>query len=208
MFIFGTVNRCIEFILACFIRGVLLFAPFLLTFYIISWILNVSKEIIGLGLSNYVIVGIVISIILCGYFTKNIIIRFFYNLMEIIILRIPGINFIYSSFKDLTSAFVDKKIKFDRPVLVYINVAVGEKDIKRIGFITNENLDKICDNDEVAVFIPGSFSLLVSGEIYLVPKKNLKELDSKESKELLKFVVSGGFIDIKTDIKTNVKLFK
>ena len=118
--------------------------------------------------------------------------------MEIIVLRIPGINFIYTSFTDLTSAFVDKKVKFDKPVLVYINAAVGKYDIKRIGFITNENLSDICEEDEVAVFLPGSFSLVLSGEIYLVPKKNLKELNSKDSKDLLKFVVSGGFIDINT----------
>ena len=196
MFLVSALNRLIEFILTCFIRGVLLFAPFLLTFYIISWIFNVSKEIISLGWSNYVIVVVIILIIFCGYFTKNIIIRSFYNLVEIIILRIPGVNFVYSSFKDLTSAFIEKKIKFDKPVLVYINAAVGKDDIKRIGFITNTNLDKICDNDEIAVFIPGSFSLIATGEVYLIPKKNVKELDSKKSKELFKFIVSGGFIDI------------
>ena len=111
-------------------------------------------------------------------------------------MRIPGVNFVYTSFKDLTSAFVEKKIKFDKPVLISVNVSVGEKDIKRIGFITNENVGEICDNGEVAVFVPTSFSLLASGETYLVPRKNLKELDGKKAKALLKFIVSGGFIDI------------
>lgn len=196
MFLIKAFNKLIEFILTCFIRGVLLFAPFLLTFYIISWIFNVSKEIIGLGFKNYVVIIVIFLILFCGYFTKNILIRFFYNLVEIIVLRIPGVNFVYTSFKDLTSAFVEKKIKFDKPVLISVNVSVGEKDIKRIGFITNENVGGICDNGEVAVFVPTSFSLLASGETYLVPKKNLKELDGKKAKALLKFIVSGGFIDI------------
>lgn len=199
MFLISAFNKLIEFILTCFIRGVLLFAPFLLTFYIISWVFNISKEVIGLGLSNYVIIIVIFLIIFCGYFTKNIIIRFFYNIVEIIVLRIPGVNFVYTSFKDLTSAFVEKKIKFDKPVLISVNVSVGEKDIKRIGFITNENVGEICDNGEVAVFVPTSFSLLASGETYLVPRKNLKELDGKKSKSLLKFIVSGGFIDIDVD---------
>lgn len=199
MFLISAFNKLIEFILTCFIRGVLLFAPFLLTFYIISWVFNISKEVIGLGLSNYVIIIVIFLIIFCGYFTKNIIIRFFYNLVEIIVLRIPGVNFVYTSFKDLTSAFVEKKIKFDKPVLISVNVSVGEKDIKRIGFITNENVGEICDNGEVAVFVPTSFSLLASGETYLVPRKNLKELDGKKAKALLKFIVSGGFIDIDVD---------
>ena len=61
--------------------------------------------------------------------------------MELIILRIPGINFIYTSFKDLTSAFVDRKIKFDKPVLIGINAGDDNSNyIKKIGFITNEDL--------------------------------------------------------------------
>ena len=155
-----------------------------------------SKDILGLGLSNFWILIIVLSIILCGYFTKNIIIKSLYNILEIVILRIPGINFVYSSFKDLTSAFIDKKVSFNKPVLVCINATTPNIDIKKIGFITNENMDSICENDEVAVFIPQSFSIMVTGEVILVPKNKLKKIDEKYAKTLLKFIISGGFIDI------------
>ena len=43
-------------------------------------------------------------------------------------------------------------------------------------FITNENMDSICENDEVAVFIPQSFSIMVTGEVILVPKNKLKKI--------------------------------
>ena len=140
MIIISFLTKIIEFILSCFFRGIILFAPFFLTFYIISLCFNLSKDIIGLGLNNYWILVIISSIILCGYFTKNIILKSLYNLLELIILRIPGINFVYSSFKDLTTAFIDKKINFDKPVLICINSTTADIDIKKIGFITNENL--------------------------------------------------------------------
>ena len=196
MVIISFFSKIIEFILSCFFRGIILFAPFFLTFYIISICFNISKDILGLGLNNYCILGILSSIILCGYFTKNIIIKSLYNILELVILRIPGINFVYSSFKDLTSAFIDKKVNFDKPVLVCINATTPDIDIKKIGFITNENIDIIGENDEVAVFIPQSFSIMITGEIILVPKNKLKKLDEKYAKTLIKFVMSGGFIDI------------
>ena len=40
-------------------------------------------------------------------------------------LRIPGVSFIYSSFKDLTDAFIDKKINFDKPVLINVNSSLS-----------------------------------------------------------------------------------
>ena len=164
MFLINQLNKIFEFIISCFLRGLLVIAPFLLTSYIVKTCLDLSKQVLGLGLPNYWIIIFVFVIFLCGYFTKNIVVRFFYGVMELIILRIPGINFVYTSFKDLTSAFVDKKIKFDKPVLVGINAGTdNENYIKKIGFITAEDLGSLSKNNEVAVFIPQSFSLMVSG---------------------------------------------
>ena len=193
---FKLLNLLIDFIFACFLRGLLVIAPFLLTTYIVKTCFDLSKQILGLGLPNYWILIFIFLIFFCGYFTKNIVVRFFYGIMELIVLRIPGINFIYTSFKDLTSAFVDRKIKFDKPVLVGINA--GEDDsnyIKKIGFITNENLGPLSKNNEVAVFVPQSFSLMVSGELMLVPKESLTLIEGVDSKTLFKLVVSGGFVN-------------
>ena len=189
-------NKLIDFILACFLRGVLVIAPFLLTTYIVKTCFDLSKQVLGLGLPNYWILIFIFLIFFCGYFTKNIIVRFFYGIMELIILRIPGINFIYTSFKDLTSAFVDRKIKFDKPVLIGINAGDDNSNyIKKIGFITNEDLGPLAKNNEVAVFVPQSFSLMVSGELMLVPKDRLEIIEGIDSKTLFKLVVSGGFIN-------------
>lgn len=193
---FKLFNLLIDFIFACFLRGLLVIAPFLLTSYIVKTCFDLSKQILGLGLPNYWILIFIFLIFFCGYFTKNIVVRFFYGIMELIVLRIPGINFIYTSFKDLTSAFVDRKIKFDKPVLVGINAGEDNSNyIKKIGFITNENLGPLSKNNEVAVFVPQSFSLMVSGELMLVPKESLTLIEGVDSKTLFKLVVSGGFVN-------------
>ena len=193
---FKLFNLLIDFIFACFLRGLLVIAPFLLTSYIVKTCFDLSKQILGLGLPNYWILIFIFLIFFCGYFTKNIVVRFFYGIMELIVLRIPGINFIYTSFKDLTSAFVDRKIKFDKPVLIGINAGDDESNyIKKIGFITNENLGPLSKNNEVAVFVPQSFSLMVSGELMLVPKESLTLIEGVDSKTLFKLVVSGGFVN-------------
>ena len=197
MYLLNFINKLIEFIISCFLRGLLVIAPFLLTTYIVKTCLDLSKQVLGLGLPNYWILIFVFIIFLCGYFTKNIVVRFFYGVMELIILRIPGINFVYTSFKDLTSAFVDRKIKFDKPVLIGINAGDNEDNyIKKIGFITAEDLGPLSKNNEVAVFVPQSFSLMVSGELMIVPKDRLIPIDNVDSKNLFKLVVSGGFINI------------
>ena len=193
---FKLFNLLIDFIFACFLRGLLVIAPFLLTSYIVKTCFDLSKQILGLGLPNYWILIFIFLIFFCGYFTKNIVVRFFYGIMELIVLRIPGINFIYTSFKDLTSAFVDRKIKFDKPVLIGINAGEDNSNyIKKIGFITNENLGPLAKNNEVAVFVPQSFSLMVSGELMLVPKEKLTLIEGVDSKLLFKLVVSGGFVN-------------
>ena len=193
---FNLVNKLIEFIFSCFLRGLLVIAPFLLTTYIVKTCFDLSKQILGLGLPNYWILIFIFLIFFCGYFTKNIVVRFFYGVMELIVLRIPGINFIYTSFKDLTSAFVDRKIKFDKPVLLGINAGSDSDNyIRKIGFITNENLGPLGKNNEVAVFVPQSFSLMVSGELMLIPRDKLTIIEGVDSKTLFKLVVSGGFVN-------------
>jgi uncharacterized membrane protein len=106
------------------------------------------------------------------------------------ILRIPPINLIYSSLSDLFSAIVGKERKFTRPVLVKIQ---EHTDLERIGFITEDELEEFGVGDKVAVYFP--FSYAISGELMIVPKKNITKLNIPAS-VALKFIVSGGITEI------------
>ena len=61
---------------------------------------------------------------------------------------------------------------------------------KRIGFITNEDLEKLKINEgRVLVYIPHSYNF--SGNLYVVEKKYITPIDASSS-EVMKLIVSGG----------------
>ena len=87
---------------------------------------------------------------------------------------------------DLFSAFVGKERKFNTPVKVFFN---KENNLYKLGFITKETLEEIGNKNLAAVYFPHSYNF--SGELYLVPKDRIEEIDLPPA-EVMKFVVSGG----------------
>ena len=103
-----------------------------------------------------------------------------------IIDSVPLLKFVYTALNDLFSAFVGKEKKFSKPVLVKVNTI---SDLEKLGFITEENLEILDELDKVAVYFPHSYNF--SGELFIVPKKNIKPL-SVNSSQVMKFIVSAG----------------
>ena len=67
--------------------------------------------------------------------------------------------------------------------------------IERIGFITNEDLNKLnISKGKVLVYLPHSYA--ISGQLFVVEKKNLTLIDSSSS-DIMKLIVSGGVTEIK-----------
>jgi uncharacterized membrane protein len=93
---------------------------------------------------------------------------------------------IYSSVKDLISAFVGEKKKFNKPVLVTIN---KENQLHRIGFITQDDLSSLGLKEMVVVYFPQSYA--VAGDHFVVPKENVKILEIPGT-VAMKFIISGG----------------
>jgi len=110
----------------------------------------------------------------------------FASLFEGSIRHLPLVSLIYFSVKDLISAFVGDKKKFNQPVLVLMN---RESGIRKIGFITQTDLSNLGLDDAVMVYCPHSYAF--SGELYLVPAENVKLL-TMSSSEAMKLIVSGG----------------
>ena len=108
--------------------------------------------------------------------------------LESLILRVPIVKEVYKAIRDVIGAFASDKKKFEKPVLV----KVGE-GIHRIGFITSEELsDYDIDSNLVSVYFPLSYAF--TGELLLVDKSLLSPLDTKDVKDLMKFVISGGIV--------------
>lgn len=185
-----------NFVVKYFFRGLLLVVPIALTIYIIvlaiRWLDGlIPIDIPGLGL--LIMVG---TITVFGYLGSSILAKPFIEFFDSVMVRLPLVRIIYTSLRDLISAFVGDHKKFNRPVLVNLS---SDQSVKRIGFVTQDNLPELIPENMVAVYLPHSYN--VSGNVYLVPTDRVTPLDIS-STEIMKFVVSGGVAGIaNTSIK-------
>jgi uncharacterized membrane protein len=176
------------------LQGLLYIAPLGITAYIIygafTLVDGLSQKLLakffdvqipGLGL-----LSLLIFLIFIGFLGRTIIAQPLKKVFHKIIDKVPLLNFIYSAFNDLFTAFVGKEKKFNQPVLVKVNL---NSDLEKLGFITEENLDIIQAEGKVAVYFPHSYNF--SGELFIVPQTQIRKLDVN-SGELMKFIVSAG----------------
>jgi uncharacterized membrane protein len=138
-------------------------------------------EIPGMG-----VLTLLIFLIFVGYVGRTIIAQPLKLLFNKVIESIPLLNFVYSAFNDLFKAFVGKEKKFNQPVLVRVNL---NSDLEKLGFITEENLELLGEKNKVAVYFPHSYNF--SGELFIVPRENIKPI-ALNSSDVMKFVVSAG----------------
>jgi len=176
------------------LQGLLYIAPLGITAYIIygafTLVDGLSQKLLakffdvqipGLGL-----LSLLIFLIFVGFLGRTIIAQPLKKVFQKIIDKVPLLNFIYSAFNDLFTAFVGKEKKFNQPVLVKVNL---NSDLEKLGFVTEENLDIIQAEGKVAVYFPHSYNF--SGELFIVPQSQIRKLDVN-SGELMKFIVSAG----------------
>ncbi|MBN2669549.1 MAG: DUF502 domain-containing protein [Bacteroidales bacterium] len=184
-------NQLLKQILALFFQGLLYVTPIFIPLYIIYSIFNsidnnikewLNIDVPGLGL---VVAFILISLI--GWLGKMFITQPIKHELKKLLDRAPLIKVIYNSVQDLLKAFVGKEKKFNQPVLVNVNPMTN---LEKLGFITQEDLsDFQVEEGKIAVYFPHSYAF--SGELYIVPKTQVKIID-KKSAEVMKFIVSAG----------------
>lgn len=171
-----------------FFQGLLLVVPVVLTIYIVFKMFVVIDELLPYHPfpgSGVIIILMVITLI--GILGNTLIARELNGLFHAILKKVPLLSTIYSAIKDLLSAFVGEKRKFNRPVLVKLS---KQTNIEKLGFITQDDLQSIgMGEDKVAVYLPHSYAF--SGNLYIIDKENITPIDAS-SAEVMKFIVSGG----------------
>jgi uncharacterized membrane protein len=177
-----------------FLQGLLYIAPIGITIYIFYAIFkfadnilkNALLKLINVDIPGLGLVIIVILIILTGIIGHTIIAKPFKSLFNRFIDKMPFLKVIYSALNDLFSAFVGKERKFNKPVLVLVNPV---SNLEKLGFLTEDDLTKLDVTDKVAVYFPHSYNF--SGELFIVPKDQVKPLNINPA-EAMKFIVSAG----------------
>ncbi len=187
-----------------FFKGLLLLAPVTITvwaavvvFEIIDGVLKgflgrlLGVEIPGIGL-----IALLMLITLIGLLGSTIIFKPFINYFDRLMAKAPLVKIVYTAVKDLVSAFVGQKKKFNEPVLVRLSKDMA---FEKLGFITNKDLSIIgLTGEKVAVYLPHSYAW--SGNLIIVPADHVTLIEA-HSTEVMKFIISAGVTNLSSEKK-------
>lgn len=180
-------------LLGYLLNGVLIITPVVAIIYLIYKVFVFLDDLIpwdnkppGAGL-----LILIVMLTGIGVLSSSFIFRPINKQFQVLINKVPLLKTIYSAIKDLLSAFVGKKKKFNQPVLV--NMGNG---LEKIGFITDQTVAHLNNPiDKVAVYFPFSFGVM--GSLFIVKKDKIELLD-KNVTDIMKYIVSAGVSEEKS----------
>lgn len=187
----GITNKIVNY----FFQGLLYIGPLAITIYTIYvlfiWIdglLNAYLDkYLGLDIPGLGFVTVLAIILLVGFLGSSFLFRPLARSFDRLISRAPLIKIIYTSVKDLLTAFVGQKRRFNKPVLVKVS---ADGALEKVGFITNDDLSEIgITEKKIAVYLPHSYAW--SGNLFIVPAKNVTPINASAT-DVMKYVISAG----------------
>lgn len=178
-----------------FFQGLLFIGPIAITIYAI-WVTFVwidgllykyIEQYLGVTIPGLGLLSILAVITLVGFIGSSFLFRPVAARLDRMISRAPLVKIIYTSVKDLLSAFVGQKRRFNQPVLVRVS---ADGSLEKIGFITNEDLSEIgISEKKIAVYLPHSYAW--SGNLFIVPAENVTKINAPAT-EVMKYIISAG----------------
>lgn len=182
-------------LLGYFFQGLLYIAPLGITIFVLYKIFvyldglfkPLLEKYLNISFTGLSLLIVFLAVALLGFLGQTIIARPIKKLINHFINRAPLVKVIYTSIRDLLSAFVGKEKKFNQAVLVKVNLV---SELEKLGFITQEDVSKLgVEGNKVAVYFPHSYNF--SGELFIVPAEHIKKIDGAPA-DIMKFIVSGG----------------
>jgi uncharacterized membrane protein len=205
-------KKILRFVRDNFIAGIIVILPISITVFIIRFIV-VSLNAVMLNpiikhLRPYplyedqrlllakavVFIAVTILIVLAGLMTRILIVRRFFSFLEMLLLRLPMINKIYSSIKEISAALFGKRRSGLKKVVL---VEYPRKGIYTLGFVTSEDKWRINETfdrqeDLISVYVPTTPNP-TSGLFVLLKKEEVTSLDMSVE-DALKVVISAGAV--------------
>lgn len=182
-----------------FFQGLLFIAPITITFwaiyvtfnYIDGLLINLIDKLLDRHIPGLGLVVLITMITLIGMLGSSLLFKPFMIYFDRLFVKAPLIKILYTSVKDLVSAFVGQKKRFNEPVLVKVGKGA---ELEKIGFITNKDLTFLgIPGNKVAVYLPHSYAW--SGNLFIVPVENVKPINASAT-DVMKFVISAGVTNL------------
>jgi len=168
-----------------FLKGLAFLVPVVATIFVVYIVFVKIDKLFSFKIPGVGFIITIIAITAIGFIGTNFLARKFVHTVDNLFSRLPLIKMIYTSARDLTSAFVGDRKGF-KPVVVTL---LPGSNIQVIGFVTRENLDELGLSDSVAVYLPQSYNF--AGNLIIAPKEQVRPLNA-DSSDIMKFIVSGG----------------
>lgn len=186
--------------------GVLVTAPIVITFYLIWWVVHFidgivtplippayqPENLLQFGIPGLGVVLVLIALTLIGALTTSLLGRFFLNLSDRVMARMPVVRGIYGATKQVFETIFSSQGNAFRSVVL---VEFPRAGAWSLGFITATTTGEIANHAAaplVNVFVPTTPNP-TSGYLLFVPKKDVIELQMTVE-EGIKMIVSGGIV--------------
>ena len=189
-----------------FLAGVLVTAPIAITTYIVWTFLKFLDRIVtpripeAYNPNNYLPfelpgLGFIVTIIffiVVGWFTRNFLGRLMVRWSEYIVERVPVINKIYVTIKNVLETVMSSNSDAFKEVVMF---EYPRKGIWVMGFVTGATKGEVANltkKETVNIFLPTTPNP-TSGFLLFVPKKDVTYMDMSVE-DGIKMIVSGGII--------------
>src|SRR6478672_8867252 len=156
-----------------FLRGLVVVAPIGVTIWVCVKIFHAIDDLLGFAVAGIGFAILIVLVTLVGFLASTIVARTIGGAFDKMLARLPFVNLLYSSTKDMLNAFVGEKRRFDKPVLVSLT---DDGSVKVFGFLTAESLTALGIVDAVTVYVPTSYS--VAGHVIVVPASRVTRIDA------------------------------
>lgn len=176
-------------LLGYFLRGLVLSVPLVVTVWVCYRIFVKVDGWLGLSIPGVGFISTIALITVLGAAGSSLLTRSAVGMLEDVLARLPFVRLLYTSTKDVLSAFVGEKKRFSQPALVELGLG---NEVKVLGFLTQASTERLGVDASVVVYVPHSYAW--SGQLLIVPAARVKLLTT-DSAEFMAFAVSGGVTD-------------
>lgn len=194
---------------ANFLTGALIIIPLVLTFWVLYFLIDklnlllidpifnilerwVPAQNIEVFAKITVFFLLLAVVTLIGFATRILILRNIFGFGERILYKVPMINIVYKTIKEISFAlFIQKNTIFRRVVLI----EYPRKGIYQLGFVISETKGEVQEktNETILnVFVPTTPNP-TSGMLVFVPQEDTIPLEMSVA-EAMKMVISGGAV--------------
>jgi uncharacterized membrane protein len=173
-----------------FLRGLVVVVPIGVTIWVCYQIFHAIDDLLGFAIAGTGFVIMIALVTLVGFLASTILARSIGDAFDGLLARLPFVNLLYSSTKDMLNAFVGEKRRFDKPVLVSLT---DDGSVKVFGFLTAESIAPPGVTGAATVYVPTSYS--VAGHVIVVPTSRITRIEG-DAAEVMAYIVSGGITTV------------